>query len=88
MLHCVSRQFYHFILSILKTNHAVLIILVLQYTLTSSITIISPQLCLQFQNLSYPLIYPYEIQGHFIILKISTGTFIEIVNKFKNKFSS
>ena len=50
MLH-VSRQFYYFLCQFLLQHHAVLITLVLQCILTSFITIITPQLCLQLQNL-------------------------------------
>lgn len=77
MLH-VSRQFYYFLCQFLLQHHAVLITLVLQCILTYFITIITPQLCLQLQNLFNPLIYPHEIWNDFIPLKILLAFLLEL----------
>lgn len=62
----------------LLQHHAVLITLVLQGILTSFITTITPQLCLQLQNLFDPLIYPHEIWNDFIPLKNLLAFLLEL----------
>ena len=74
----VSRQFYYFTCQFLLQHHAVLITLVLQYILISFITTITPQLCLQFQNLFNPFIYPHEIWNHFIVFKKLLAFLLEL----------